>query len=85
MFQIPPLVFHQRLRRWRYLPDRKTIITRNERGQPVTEWWATGVCRLRRVEFRDGYELWADRGVPGYPPKATNGKIAFGYHGEFGP
>lgn len=87
MFPIPPDVFGQRLRKWRTMPDRKTVITRDERGRPVQEWWATGVCRLRIVRYPDGAELWADRGVPGYPPRNPfePGKIAFKYFGWAGP
>lgn len=72
--------------RQEFLPwSRSTVVTRDDRGRPVKEWWATGVCRLRTVRCRDGIELWADKGVPGYPPRGTHGKIAFDYFGEAGP
>ena len=81
MYYINAEEWHRRMRHWRTLPDR--IVKRPEPG--VKEWWAVGVCRLRARRFPDGWELTADRGMRGYPPKPEGGKIAFQYFGEFGP
>lgn len=76
MHQIPPDVFRDRIRKWKAQPDRKTVVT-VEDGRPVREWWSVGVCRLRMVRYPDGYMLYADKGVPGYPPKRDTVKISF--------
>lgn len=82
MVPIPPHVFRQRLRRWHTQPDRRHVVTRDERGRQVEEWWSVGVCRLKRVRHRDGWELLADRGVPGTRINHPHGKIAFTYWDE---
>lgn len=84
MHPIPVHVYHARLKHWRTMPDRKIVKTRRE-GRPVTEYWAVGVCRLRMVHYGPDVVLYADKGVPGYPPKVSHGKIAFHYFGEAGP
>ena len=76
MYFITHAEFLKRKRHWATMPDR--WIKRPEPG--VREWWAVGVCRLRVKRCHDGWEITADRGMRGYPPKPSEvGKIAFTY------
>lgn len=85
MYPIPLREYQSRLRKWKAAPDRKVVETM-EKGRPVVEHWSMGVCRLRLIRYRDGMELYGDRGVPGYPPRDpfAPGKIAFKNFGEGG-
>ena len=51
------------------MDDRRIVTSGN-----VTEWWALGVCRLRRVRKGPWMELYADRGKA---LMRDTGKIAF--------
>ena len=84
MYPIPAAEYRARLKRWHTAPDRhshKTLLD----GKLITEHWSLGVCRLRMVRYKDGVELFGDRGVRGYPPaRDKGGKIAFQYFGDAG-
>lgn len=72
MYPVDLPTFNARLARWHRMPDRRVTIDGN-----VKEWWAVGVCRLRRVRKGDWMELYADKGMPGHIPKHSPGKISF--------
>lgn len=83
MHQIPLDEFIRRRVKWQTQPDRKTVITRDERGRRVEEWWSLGVCRLRTVRVGNEIELWADRG--GRIQRHDYGKISFKTWDEWRP
>lgn len=77
MHPIPLDEFIRRRLKWQQQDDRRHVITRDERGRRMEEWWSLGVCRLRTVRFGNELELYADRAPRGTKRPADFGKISF--------
>lgn len=76
MYPIPPNVYRQRLAAIRRHPDYRVERYR-ERGAGIVEHWADGCCQLRAIVYRDGWEPYGRKGVPGTKRPEDFGKISF--------
>ena len=76
MYPIPEAVYRQRLARVRRMPGYRRVASR-ERTHGVVEHWADGCCQLRALVYRDGWEAYGRKGIPGTKRPEDFGRISF--------